>query len=107
MKLFTNSLLALASAGAVNAWTLYCGDSCTNGTAIVSGVDDYKGATCTDLNSTSYDHCYFESEEPWYHAVVFELGGCWVGGDTPATVVETGVCVSAGPYLSYEVVVNL
>lgn len=85
---------------------LYCGDSCTNGTAIVSGVDDYQGAACTDISS-SYDHCYFESEQVWYHAVVFKNAGCVVGSSTPAKVVETDECASAGPYLSYEVVVNL
>lgn len=86
--------------------TLYCGGSCTNGTLVVSGVDDYTGAPCTDL-SRPYDHCYFESEEPWYRAIVYGEADCRVGSETPYATVKDGECASDGPYLSYHVVVNL
>lgn len=106
MKSFTTALLALVSASAANAWTLYCGDSCTNGTAVISGDDDYQGATCTDI-SDLYDHCYFESEQAWYYAVVYGKSDCVVGSSTPSAVIQADECTSAGPFLSYQVVVDL
>ncbi|KUI71626.1 hypothetical protein VM1G_07119 [Cytospora mali] len=106
MKLPTTTLLvALISSTAANEWTLYCGSSCSDGTAIASG-SDYQAASCTNLDS-SYEYCYFESDVSWYYAVVYQNADCVVSSDGPEISISPGGCTSAGDSNSYQVALNL
>lgn len=108
MKSFTitaTTLLALASSAAANTWTLYCGDSCDNGTAIETGAN-FTGASCTNLTS-DYDYCYFSSDKLWYYAVVYQESDCLVSDDAPRQIIEAGECTDSGAFESYRVVVDV
>lgn len=99
------TLLALASSAAANTWTLYCGDSCSNGTEITSGAN-FTGASCTNLTS-EYDYCYLTADKSWYYAVVFQADDCLVTSDAPTTVLQAGECTDSGAFDSYFVVVDV
>lgn len=108
MKSFTTTattLLALASSALANTWTLYCGDSCDNGTAIETGAN-FTGASCTNLTS-SYEYCYLEADKAWYYAVAFQNDGCVVSSDAPASVLQSGECTDSGTFESYMLVVDV
>lgn len=108
MKSFTSTataLLALASSAAANTWTLYCGDSCDNGTVITTG-SNYTGASCTNLTS-EYEYCYIEADKAWYYAVVFQNEDCVVSSDATSAVLQSGECTDSGAFESYMVVVDV
>lgn len=108
MKSFTTTattLLALASSAAANTWTLYCGDSCDNGTAIITGAN-FTGASCTNLTS-EYEYCYLTADKAWYYGVVFQNDDCVVSSDAPASVLQAGECTDSGAFESYMVVVDV
>ncbi|KAJ0116152.1 hypothetical protein N8I77_008657 [Diaporthe amygdali] len=99
------TLLALASSAAANTWTLYCGDSCSDGTAIETGAN-FTGAACTNLTS-EYEYCYFTADKAWYYAVAFQESDCVVSSDAPRTVLSPGECTDSGAFESYIVVVDV
>lgn len=104
MQLFTTAFLALATATAVsaNTYSLYCGDSCSDGTLVSSG-SDYAGASCASLD-TAQAYCYLVSDESVYKAIVSKETDC-VGGDDEQ-VIWAGECYE-GPWESFQVSVNL
>lgn len=99
------TLLALASSAAANTWTLYCGDSCSDGTAIATG-SNFTGASCSNLVS-EYEYCYLSADKAWYYAVVFQEPDCVVSSDAPRTVLQPGECTDSGAFESYLVVVDV
>ncbi|KAG6357094.1 hypothetical protein INS49_014971 [Diaporthe citri] len=99
------TLLALASSAAANTWTLYCGDSCSDGTAITSGAN-FTGSSCTNLTS-EYEYCYLSADKAWHYAVVFQTEDCVVSSDAPATVLQAGECTDSGAFESCMVVVDV
>lgn len=108
MQSFTTTaatLLALASSAAANTWTLYCGDSCSNGTEIISGAN-FTGASCTNL-TTEYEYCYLEADKAWYYAAVFQNSDCVVSSDAPGSVLQAGECTESGAFDSYFVVLDV
>lgn len=108
MKSFATAataLLALASSAAANTWTLYCGDSCSDGTAITTG-SNFTGASCTNLTS-EYEYCYFSADKAWYYGVVFQNADCVVSSDAPRFKIQPGECTDSGAFESYLVVVDV
>lgn len=99
------TLLALASSAAANTWTLYCGDSCSDGTAITTG-SNFTGASCSNLTS-EYEYCYLSADKAWYYAVVFQESDCVVSSDAPRTILQPGECTDSGAFESYLVVVDV
>ncbi|KAI3399325.1 hypothetical protein diail_7280 [Diaporthe ilicicola] len=99
------TLLAMASSAAANVWTLYCGDSCDNGTAIETGAN-FTGAACTNLTET-YDYCYLSADEPWYYAVLYQEHSCLVSDAAPRSLISPGDCTDSGDFVSYRVVVDV
>ncbi|KAL1858257.1 hypothetical protein Daus18300_010003 [Diaporthe australafricana] len=106
MKFTTSSaLLSLASGAMANVWTLYCGDSCSNGTVIETGAN-FTGAGCTNLTS-EYDYCYLEADKAWYYAVLYQEDDCVVSTDYPRSLISPGECTDSGTFESYRVVVDV
>lgn len=102
MQFLTTTVLAFATAVAANNYTLYCGSSCTTGSAVSTGAN-YAGQSCTSLvNSEPY--CYLEADESQYKAIVSMKTGC-IGGDLEQ-VIWPGECFE-GPWESFQVSVNL
>lgn len=99
------TLLALASSAAANTWTLYCGDSCSDGTAIATG-SNFTGAACTNLTS-EYEYCYLSADKLWYYGVVYQESDCLVSSDAPRSLIEPGECTDAGAFESYRIVVDV
>jgi hypothetical protein len=110
MKSFTTTTatllaLALASSVAANTWTLYCGDSCSDGTAIATG-SNFTGSACTNLTS-EYEYCYLSADKLFYYGVVYQEADCVVSSDAPRSLIQPGECTDSGAFESYRVVVDL
>lgn len=104
MQFTAASVLAfLATTVSANTYTLYCGDSCTTGTAVSTG-SDYAGADCTALD-TAYPYCYLVSDESAYKAIVSKETGC-IETNGAEQVIWPGDCFE-GPWESFQVSVNL
>lgn len=99
------ALMALASSAAANTWTLYCGDSCSDGTAIATGAN-FTGSACTNLTS-EYEYCYFSADKAWYYGVAYQNDDCVVSDDAPSSVIQPGECTDSGAFESYRVVVDV
>lgn len=102
MQFLAATTLALATAVSASTYTLYCGDSCTTGTAVNTG--DVSGASCTDLD-TSQAYCYLVSDESYFKAIVSKDSGC-IETNGAEQVIWPGDCFE-GPWESYQVSVNL
>ena len=102
------ALAILTSAAAANEWTLYCGSACSDGTVIASGKD-WEDAPCTNFDDgTTYDHCYIESDEPYWKAVVYSRDSCRSAGEAgDLQSMFPGECSDKGAWKSYQVVLNL
>lgn len=103
MQFVTAAVLALATAVSANNYTLYCGDSCSNGTVVSTGVD-YAGADCTGLDNAQA-YCYLVSDEEAYKAILSKDVGC-IETNGAEQVIWAGECYE-GPWESYQVSVNL
>lgn len=102
MQLLTTVYLALATVVSANEYTLYCGDSCTTGTAVSTGAN-WSGAACTNFD-TPYPFCYLVADETQYKAIVSKGSNC-LGGEAEQ-VIWPGECYE-GPWESFQVSVNL
>ncbi|KAJ5556810.1 hypothetical protein N7494_000725 [Penicillium frequentans] len=109
MKYSTTITLALATMATAD-WSLYCGDSCTDGTLVASGSDAVE--SCVSLGDT-YDYCYIEANSiyyaNWWKAIFYENADCEVtsvSGGLESKGLFDGDCTDAGSWKSYEVVVN-
>lgn len=103
MKLLTTLAIFLSAVVATD-WTLYCGSSCSNGTAIATG-SGYVGAACTDFGTT-FEYCYLDADETYYKAVIFEGEDCVVSSNIE-TPIFSGECTDQGTWSSYLVTINL